>query len=144
MLHTWPPPTTPCYDLSTVFTLNGLSPHAAFKPVHNSSTRQPYVFRNSRKNNYASMRYANPANSGAATPSSTNVTSSTAVVGDDDPQNQSAKSSEENADPNSTHQASSEIKYVLVIYFFLGINPIWNMYILITNFFLLAQIGYQI
>ncbi|XP_015785079.1 la-related protein 4 isoform X2 [Tetranychus urticae] len=110
MLHTWPPATT-CYDLSTVFTLNGLSPHAAFKPVHNSSTRQPYVFRNSRKNNYASMRYANPANSGVATPSSTNVTTSnTAVVGDDDPQNQSAKSSEENADPNSTHQASSEIK----------------------------------
>ncbi|RWS28103.1 la-related protein 4-like protein, partial [Leptotrombidium deliense] len=41
MLQAWAPTTT-CYDLSTVFTLNGLSPHAAFKPIHSGSSRQPY------------------------------------------------------------------------------------------------------
>lgn len=49
MLHTYPAPSnTQCYDLSTVFTLNGLSPHAAFKPVHNASSRpSPFLLRGS-------------------------------------------------------------------------------------------------
>ncbi|XP_025017543.1 putative uncharacterized protein DDB_G0282133 isoform X2 [Tetranychus urticae] len=57
MLHTYPAPsTTQCYDLSTVFTLNGLSPHAAFKPVHNAPSRpSPFLLRGSGTSTNASI-----------------------------------------------------------------------------------------
>lgn len=63
MLQAWTPTTT-CYDLSTVFTFNGLTPHAAFKPVQNDSSRQSYLMKNQRKNSrlYASIRYTYPQN----------------------------------------------------------------------------------
>jgi len=82
MIQTWSP-TTACYDLSSVFTLNGLAPHAAFKPIHSGSNRQPcsMIRNNSRSKNFNTLRYSNSNMGVSSPPLNTSSTSTTATSG---------------------------------------------------------------
>ncbi|XP_074599907.1 uncharacterized protein LOC141854209 isoform X2 [Brevipalpus obovatus] len=105
MLQAWTP-TTACYDLSTVFTLNGLSPHAAFKPMHTGSNRQPYNSRgHGRKNNY-NPRYNNSSTPNSNSPS-TSTTSMISVAST--PSNTSCATTPSAKSVISSHSAESDI-----------------------------------
>ncbi|XP_053209945.1 probable serine/threonine-protein kinase DDB_G0282963 [Panonychus citri] len=89
MLHTYPPPSaTQCYDLSTVFTLNGLSPHAAFKPIHhhhhhhhsNNSHSNNTLNNNANSSTRSSPFILRRSGGGGSTPGSS-LTTSGGIVG---------------------------------------------------------------
>ncbi|RWS17420.1 la-related protein 4-like isoform X2 [Dinothrombium tinctorium] len=99
MLQAWAPTTT-CYDLSTVFTLNGLSPHAAFKPIHGGSNRQSYLLRHGNRNKSYS-RHTNSAPTGVVINTAVPVSTSTAPA--------SASTSSSSPPSTSITQNSSSI-----------------------------------